>query len=137
MPTPPPGRGHDQADLLLLGVLGIEDRHQPAAEHHADPVAQLHDLVQLGGDEEHRRPGVALGDDLVVDELDRADVDAARRLIGDQQLSGRLNSRATMSFCWLPPDSVIVGTAPDGVRMSNSGMSSAARLAIACSLMTP
>jgi hypothetical protein len=29
---------------------------------------------------------VALGDDLVVDELDRADVDAARRLRGDQQL---------------------------------------------------
>ena len=40
----------------------------------------------------------------------------------------RLNSRATMTFCWLPPDSVAAATQPDGVRMSNCGMSSLARL---------
>jgi hypothetical protein len=51
--------------------------------------------------------------------------------------SSRLNSRATMTFCWLPPDRVEVGTAPDGVRMSYWGMSSAARALMAFSSMTP
>ena len=31
---------------------------------------------------------------------------------------GRLNSRATMTFCWLPPDSVPTSVKIDGVRTS-------------------
>ena len=32
--------------------------------------------------------------------------------------SWRDSSRATITFCWLPPDSVLTGAADDGVRMS-------------------
>ena len=42
------------------------------------------DLVELGGHEQHRGALVAHLDDAAVDELDRADVEAARRL-GDEQ----------------------------------------------------
>ena len=49
-------------------------------------------------------------DGLLVDELDAADVEASRRLVEDEQLRGRRpNSRATMTFCWLPPESVPAG----------------------------
>ena len=44
----------------------------------------------------------------------------------DEQLRGRSNSRATTTFCWLPPDSVPAWTVADGVRMSNSAMFSSA-----------
>ena len=57
-----------------------------AAVHHGDPVAQLEDLVELGRDEQDGRSGVALLDRLAVDELDAADVEAARRLVEDEQL---------------------------------------------------
>src|SRR5581483_1084139 len=43
-------------------------------------------LVELERDEEDRPPLVALLDQPAVDELDRADVEAARRLRGDQHL---------------------------------------------------
>ena len=33
---------------------------------------------------------------------------------------GRENSRATMTFCWFPPERVLVGVATDEVRTSNS-----------------
>ena len=39
-------------------------------------------------------------------------------------LIGRENSRATITFCWLPPESVPTSTSGDGVRMSNSSTSS-------------
>ena len=40
-----------------------------------------------------------------VDELDGADVDAARRLADQQHLRrGASISRASTSFCWLPPE---------------------------------
>ena len=37
-------------------------------------------------------------------------------------LSGRENSRATTTFCWLPPDSDATGASADSVRMSNSSI---------------
>ena len=76
---------HQQADLLLVGGRPIDDGHEPAAVHHADAVGELQDLVQLGGHEQHRGARVALGDRLAVDELDAADVQAARRLVEHQQ----------------------------------------------------
>ena len=77
--------GHQQADLLLLRGPCVEDRDEPAAVHDADAVRQLEDLVKLGRDEQDGRARVPLGDDLVVDELDRADVEPACRLVGDEQ----------------------------------------------------
>ena len=77
---------HDQADRdPSRQSLGVDDRHELAAVDDPDPVGQLEDLVELGRHEQHGRARVALGDDLLVDELDRADVDAAGRLVGDEQ----------------------------------------------------
>ena len=58
----------------------------------ADPVGQLEHLVELGRDEQDGRSLVALGDHLAVDELDAADVQAARRLVEHQhaQLAAEL-----------------------------------------------
>jgi len=46
-------------------------------------------------------------------------------------LIGRENSRATMTFCWFPPESVPAEVQMDGVRTSNSFTRSAAVVAIA------
>ena len=47
------------------------------------------DLVEFGRDDDDRDAGVARLDDALVDELDRADVDAARGLRGDEQPTAR------------------------------------------------
>ena len=51
-------------------------------------------------------PASRISIDLAVDELDAADIQAARRLVEHQELRVALNSRATTAFCWFPPDSV-------------------------------
>ena len=51
-----------------------------------DPVGEREDLVELERDEEDRAPLCALLDEPPVQELDRADVEAARRLRRDQHL---------------------------------------------------
>ena len=51
---------HQHADLVPVGRPAVDDRDDLAAVHHGDPVAQLEDLVELGGDEQHGRPGIAL-----------------------------------------------------------------------------
>ena len=51
-----------------------------------DAVRERQDLVQLERDEQDRSALVALGDEPAVEVLDRADVEAARRLRGDQHL---------------------------------------------------
>ena len=45
------------------------------------------------------RPAFAHLDENAVDRLDRADVDAARRLFGDHDPRRRVNSRASWTFC--------------------------------------
>src|SRR5688500_11798678 len=95
-PVPPPGRvtasrglppaaGHRDAERLL-GDTRWELPDDPALEDDEDPVGERQDLVQLEGDEQHAAAFVALPDEAAVDELDRADVEAARRLCGDQDL---------------------------------------------------
>ncbi len=72
------------------------DRPRPprsAAVHDRDAVGELQDLVQLRGDEQDGRARIALGDDLLVDELDAAHVQAARRLVEHEQLAGRGRTR--------------------------------------------
>ena len=75
-------------------------------------------LVELGGDDQHRRAPVALLDDPPVHVLDRADVQAARRLGGDQQLDrpGQLAGDARPSAGCRPtasPTGVVDRSAPD------------------------
>src|SRR3954452_6705028 len=45
--------------------------------------------------------------------------------------SSRSNSRATTTFCWLPPDRLLARTAADGVRMSNRLIADSASRSIA------
>ena len=57
-----------------------------ALEDDEDPVGEREDLLQLERDEQDGPALVALLDEPAVDELDRADVEAARRLRRDQHL---------------------------------------------------
>src|SRR5687768_15428843 len=82
------GTTHEQAQPLHGRLLGSKDVDDRALEHHGDPVAERGDLLELGRDDEHGRALVALLDDAVVDVLDRADVDAPRRLRRHDQLEG-------------------------------------------------
>ena len=83
---------------------GGYSRDDLALEQDENPVGEREDLLQLERDEEHAASLVALGDQPPVDELDRADVEAARRLGGDQHARVAVISRARITFCWLPPE---------------------------------
>ena len=76
---------HQAAARGAIEISRIGDRHQASLEDHADPVGQAEDLVELCRDQENGDPVVALTDDLLVHELDAADVDAPRRLRGHEQ----------------------------------------------------
>src|SRR5581483_7238111 len=82
---PLPAPGHRDPELLLRRRRR-ELADDLSFEHDEDPVGQPEHLVELERDEEDRPPLVALLDQPAVDELDRADVEAARRLRGDQHL---------------------------------------------------
>src|SRR4051794_1428591 len=81
----PRAAGHEDPDLLLA-----RRRRQltddPALEDHEDAVGERAHLFGLERDEQDPAALVALGDQPLVHELDRADVQAARRLMGEQQL---------------------------------------------------
>ena len=118
--APSAGR-HQQADLLPLGGRAVDEGDDLAAVHHGDPIGQLQDLVELGRHEQDGRPRVALGDDLLVDELDAADVEAAGRLVEHQEpklaaeLAGDDDLLLVAAGQRRRP-----GPSADGVRMSNS-----------------
>ena len=65
------------------------------------------------------QPFIAFLDDLPMDIFDRTNIQATGRLGAISSLIGRENSRATMTFCWLPPESVDAGIEMLGVRISN------------------
>ena len=83
--------GHQQPELALVGLAGEALAGDAAVEHHDDPVRERLDLVELDRDEQDRLAAVAQRDDLLVDELDGADVDAARRLADQQHLGVALH----------------------------------------------
>ena len=76
-------RRHDRrlADLRL-GQLG----HRPAVAQHEDAVGALDHLLELGGDHQHAEPLIGELADQRLDLGLGADVDAARRLVEDQEL---------------------------------------------------
>ena len=82
-------------------------------------VRQADQLVEVGRHEQDRQtagPGLA---ELFPHRRLRPDVDAARRVGGDQQATGRsIISRPTMNFCWLPPDRAWAAVSTPGVRTS-------------------
>ena len=82
---PAPAAGHREPELFL-GRRRRELADDAALVDDEDAVGEREDLLELERDEEHRAAGVALLDEAAVDELDRADVETARRLRGDQHL---------------------------------------------------
>src|SRR5581483_188837 len=76
---------HLEADLLL-GRVGAVLAHDLPLVDDEDAVRERQDLVQLERQEQDRAALVALLDEAPVDVLDRADVEPARRLGGDQHL---------------------------------------------------
>src|SRR5260221_7056748 len=74
-----PTARHQQAQPLLRRLGGL-DAHDAPLVHDGDAVGERANPVQLGGNEQDGRPLIASAAELPVDELDRADVDAARRL---------------------------------------------------------
>ena len=86
--------GHHQAERALVGARRRQLAHDAAAEHHQDAVGQRQDLVELDRDHQDRAARVAALQQLAMDELDGADIDAARRLADQQHLGLRVPSRA-------------------------------------------
>ena len=70
-----------------------------------DHVGQREDLVQIFGDQQHRRAAVAGRQQLAVHIGHRADIEAAHRLVGQDDLRVASSTRPRISFCMLPPDS--------------------------------
>ena len=66
-------------------VLGRPLAHQAAAVEHDDAVGDGDQLVELARDQQHADAAARGGADLAIDRLDRADVEAARRLGGEQR----------------------------------------------------
>ena len=76
---------HLEPDLLLRHLARVL-ADDLALVDHEDPVREREDLVELERDEQDRAALVALGDEPPVEVLDRADVEAARRLRRDEHL---------------------------------------------------
>jgi hypothetical protein len=81
--------------------------------HHDDAVGQRQHLVEILGDQQDRRAALARLEQLRVHIGDGADVEPARRLVGEDDARAPPSSaRPRISFCMLPPDSS--GCAPPG-----------------------
>ena len=62
-------------------------RRQPAAAHHREPVAEAEQLRQVGADHQHRLAAASAASAMAVVDLRlAADVDAARRLVEQQDV---------------------------------------------------
>jgi hypothetical protein len=115
--------GHPGADARTLDAAGGAFAHDPAAVHDQHAVGDGEQLVELRRAEQHRDAAPRSGANVAVDRFDRTDVEAARRLRGDEQAQpGSVSSRARTAFCWLPPDSAENGTSELVARMSNASM---------------
>src|SRR5688500_3140941 len=78
---------HDRAhDLFLAGFPGRHLADHPALVHHIDAVADAEQLRHLGGDDDDALPLLRQARDDGVDLELGADIDAARRLVQDQDL---------------------------------------------------
>ena len=117
---------HVQADFFRRDVLcgSSSPTISPSYMTRMRSDRSMH-LVHLQRNQQDAFPGVARGDDLLVDVLNRADVQSARGLHGDRAAAGHWSiSRATMAFCWLPPDmlrAMVMGPWPE--RMSYCSIS--------------
>ena len=56
--------GHESADMTTVSISDVEHRDDPAVVHHADTVSEAEHLIELGGDQQHRRTAIAGRHDL-------------------------------------------------------------------------
>src|SRR4051795_5588130 len=77
---------HRPHDRLLVRLLAGVLAHDPSCPHRDDPMREAQDLAQLAGDEHHTQTVRGQAVDEVVDGALGPHVDAARRLVGEQQL---------------------------------------------------
>jgi hypothetical protein len=94
-----------------------EGRHHAAAGHHHHAIAQAENLREVGGDEDERHsPGRQLADQ-AVDRRLGANVDAAGRLVENENPSGQDQSAAEHAFLLVAaaeaPDRLIERPQPD------------------------
>ena len=81
----PLGGCRDQAQHAVLGDLGARQRADDGAvTQDDDPVRALHDLLELGGDQDDRQPRFGQIADQALDLGLGADVDAARWIVEEQ-----------------------------------------------------
>src|ERR1700719_2555143 len=72
---------HEQSDIVFVGPPLWEVRQDSPFEHDQYPVRQPEDFAQFRRDKKNRAASVALGDELLVDIIGRADVQSSRRLL--------------------------------------------------------
>ena len=75
---------HQQTQLGPRHRAVEEIADDAAFTKHQNAVAEVHHLVEIEGDEEDAATLVTLGDELLVDELDRSHIEAAGRLDGKE-----------------------------------------------------
>jgi hypothetical protein len=78
------GAGHEAAELAGGDGLGVELGDDAPAQHDEQPVAEPDQLVEVGGDQQRRQSFRARIAQDVPDRRLRADVDAPRRVGGDE-----------------------------------------------------
>src|SRR5215213_2880520 len=81
----PAAARHRHAEVLL-GDVRRELADYLTLVDHEDAVRQCADFLELERDQQDAAPVVSLPEQAAVHELDRADVEPARRLMGDQEL---------------------------------------------------
>ena len=76
---------HHQSHFFNCRLGRLDDAHDLAFVHDRNAIGELQNLFQLGGYEQNADAVIALIHDVLVDILDRADVQATRRMHCDQQ----------------------------------------------------
>ena len=96
----------------------LEAADDAAAVEHHRAVADPGDLLDVGGEHQHGKAAVGECPQFEIDLAARADIDAAGRLLEDEELRRRRPASATtQTFCWLPPESVRIFCSGPRVRM--------------------
>ena len=91
-----------------------------AVAQHDHAVRIGHDLVDLGGDHQHRQAVVAQAR---IRRMISAWAPTSMPRVGSSRISRRgavASQRASSTFCWLPPDSSPIGVPASGGRMSSA-----------------
>ena len=78
---------HRPHDRLLVRLVPRVLAHDPPGAHHDDAMREPEHLAELAGDQQHAEPVGGEPVDQLVDRALGPDVDAARRLVGEQQPS--------------------------------------------------